>query len=127
MKIHGRAPGDSTLPGAESSIEIWPDFGHSLCVTHRIVFTENAIDDFKSLDARRRATVRDAIGAHLIHEPAKESKSRIKRLKELGHPQYRLRADDLRVFYDIAGEDVVILAIMSKERTEKWLEEHGEK
>jgi mRNA-degrading endonuclease RelE of RelBE toxin-antitoxin system len=96
-------------------------------VTHKIVFTENAIDDFKSLDARRQATVRDAIGIHLTHEPAKESKSRIKRLKELGHPQYRLRVDDLRVFYDIAGEDVVILAIMSKERTEKWLEKHGEK
>ncbi len=96
-------------------------------MAYRIVFTENAIDDFKFLDARRRATVRDAINIHLTHEPAKESKSRIKRLKELSHPQYRLRVADTRVFYDIADQDVVILAIMSKERTEQWLEEHGEK
>jgi mRNA-degrading endonuclease RelE of RelBE toxin-antitoxin system len=64
---------------------------------------------------------------HLINEPAKESKSRIKRLRDLSHPQYRFRVDDLRVFYDIAENDVVVLAIMSKEKTDEWLNEHGEK
>jgi mRNA-degrading endonuclease RelE of RelBE toxin-antitoxin system len=63
----------------------------------------------------------------LTHEPVKESKSRIKRLRELNHPQYRLRIDEIRVFYDVIGADVVILAIMPKEKTTQWLEEHGEK
>ncbi|MBO0797426.1 MAG: type II toxin-antitoxin system RelE/ParE family toxin [Blastocatellia bacterium] len=96
-------------------------------MAYRIVLTDNATEDYKALDARRRAKVRDALSIHLIHEPAKESKSRIKRLKDLSHPQYRLRIDDLRIFYDIAGNDVVVLAIMSKEKTDEWLKEHGEK
>ncbi len=96
-------------------------------MAYRIVFTENAIEDFDALDARRRATVRDAITVHLTHEPMKESKSRIKRLRELRHPEYRLRVGEVRVFYDVVEADVVILAIMPKEKTEQWLEEHGEK
>jgi mRNA interferase RelE/StbE len=96
-------------------------------VAYRVVLTDNAIEDFKALDARWRATVRDALRIHLTHEPKKESKSRIKRLKDLNHPQYRLRIDGIRVFYDVIDEDVVVVAIMSKEKTDEWLEEHGEK
>jgi mRNA interferase RelE/StbE len=87
----------------------------------------NAAEDFKSLDARRRATVRDALKTHLTHEPAKESKSRIKRLKDITIPQYRLRIDDLRVFYSVIGADVVIQGIISKEEANQWLKEHGKK
>jgi mRNA interferase RelE/StbE len=96
-------------------------------VAYRIVLTENAMEDFNALDARWRAKVRDALSIHLIHEPTKESKSRIKRLRDLSHPQYRLRIDDLRVFYDIVENDVVVLAIMSKEKMDEWLKEYGEK
>jgi mRNA-degrading endonuclease RelE of RelBE toxin-antitoxin system len=91
----------------------------------RIVLTENAMEDFKALDARRRAKVRDTLSIHLIQEPTKESKSRIKRLSNLSHPQYRLRVNDLKVFYDITENDVVVLAIMTKEKMEEWLKEHG--
>ena len=93
----------------------------------RIVFTQNAIDDFKALDARLPATVRDAIGTHLTHEPTKQSKTRIKKLRDLKHPQFRLRVGDARVFYDVTGTDVVIIAIMSKERIIRWLEEDGKR
>ena len=92
---------------------------------YRIVFTENAVDDFNGLDARWRATVRDSIRLHLAHEPAKESRSRIKRLRDLRHPQFRLRIGEIRVFYDVFETDVVIIAIMSKEKTIEWLKEHG--
>ena len=40
----------------------------------------------------------------------KRSKSRIKRLRGLRHPQYRLRIDEIRVFYDVEGDRVEILA-----------------
>ena len=43
------------------------------------------------------------------------------------HPQFRLRVGDVRIFYDVIGTDVIIVAIMPKERTIQWLEEHGEK
>jgi mRNA interferase RelE/StbE len=87
----------------------------------------NAAEDFKSLDARQRATVRDALKIHLAHEPTKESKSRVKRLKDITTPQYRLRVDDLRVFYSLIGADVIVQGIVSKEGVNQWLNERGKK
>jgi hypothetical protein len=69
--------------------------------------------------------VRDALEVHLRHEPTKLSKSRIKRLRESTHPQYRLRADDLRVFDDVEGEEVQVLAIVEKSDAAEWLREVG--
>jgi len=43
------------------------------------------------------------------HEPTKASKTRIKRLRGLSRPQYRLRVgDDVRVFYDVIEEIVAL-------------------
>jgi mRNA-degrading endonuclease RelE of RelBE toxin-antitoxin system len=55
------------------------------------------------------------------------SKSRIKRLRGLSHPQYRLRVgDDIRVFYDVAEKAVQVLAIVLKSEADAWLAKHGE-
>jgi mRNA-degrading endonuclease RelE of RelBE toxin-antitoxin system len=60
-------------------------------------------------------------------QPIKVSKSRIKRLRGLSHPQYRLRVgEDIRVFYDVAEEVVQVLAIVPKSETEAWLKKYGE-
>lgn len=96
-------------------------------MAYNIVFTENAIEDFDSLDARQRATVRDAIKGHLTYEPTKESKSRIKRLRDIANPEFRLRVGEIRVFYNVREDDVVIIGVMPKERSIQWLEEYGEK
>ena len=72
-----------------------------------------------------RATLRDAIETHLRHEPTKTSRSRIKRLRGLRRPQYRLRVDDVRVFYDVSDSSVEILAIVSKPEAESWLAQFG--
>jgi mRNA-degrading endonuclease RelE of RelBE toxin-antitoxin system len=58
---------------------------------------------------------------HLRHEPTKISRSRIKRLRGLLKPQYRLRLDDLRVFYDVEGRVVSVLAILPKSQAADWL------
>ena len=92
---------------------------------YRIVLTENAVADFNGLDARLRATVRDSLRLHLAHEPAKESRSRIKKVRDLRHPQFRLRIGEIGVFYDVTETDVVIIAIISKEKTIEWLKEHA--
>jgi mRNA interferase RelE/StbE len=63
---------------------------------------------------------------HLATEPTKESKSRIKRLRGTRKPDYRLRVDELRIFYDVSDRLVTVLAIVSKERASAWLETNAE-
>jgi hypothetical protein len=62
---------------------------------------------------------------HLRHEPTKVSNSRIKRLRGLTRPQYRLRVDKLRVFSDVSAVEVRILAIIAKSDVDSWLTEAG--
>jgi len=75
----------------------------------------------------RRATVKDGIEKHLRHTPTKLSKSRIKRLREMMHPEYRLRLNEHRVFYDVDGQNVVVLAIVPKGDAGEWLNTYGVK
>jgi mRNA interferase RelE/StbE len=92
-----------------------------------IVLAPEAAEDLQSLKANARAGVRDAIEQHLRYQPTKTSKSRIKRLRGLSHPQYRLRVgDDIRVFYDVTEVAVQVLAIVPKSETDAWLVKHGE-
>ena len=58
---------------------------------YEILFAPEAVEDFENLAANVRAEVRDGLERHLRHEPTKTSKSRIKRLRGLSRPQYRLR------------------------------------
>ena len=86
---------------------------------YEIEFAPQAVQDYRDLDAHVRGGVRDAIEIHLRHQPTKTSKSRIKRLRGVSRPQFRLRVGDIRVFYDVSETAVEILAI--------WLERCGEK
>jgi mRNA-degrading endonuclease RelE of RelBE toxin-antitoxin system len=88
-----------------------------------ILLAPEALEDLQSLKAFVRAQVRNGIEKHLRHEPRKESRSRIKRLKGLSRPQYRLRVGDVRVFYDVTEARVEVLAIVDKEGVQKWLSE----
>jgi mRNA-degrading endonuclease RelE of RelBE toxin-antitoxin system len=94
---------------------------------YEIILAPEAVQDLKSLDAHDRAKVKDLIQTHLRHAPTKISKSRIKRLRGLRHPQYRLRIDDFRVFYDVLEGTVEVLAIIPKSKTTQWLEQAGDK
>jgi len=91
-----------------------------------IVLAPEAVEDLRALKANLRATVHDALETHLRHEPAKTSRSRIKRLRGLRRPQYRLRVGQVRVFYDVSGETVEILAIVAKSEAESWLAQFGD-
>jgi mRNA-degrading endonuclease RelE of RelBE toxin-antitoxin system len=90
---------------------------------YEIVFAPEAVQDFKCLSARERATVRDAIERRLRDSPEKPSKSEVKRLRSIRQPRYRLRVSDIRVYYDVEGETVETLAIVPKSRAAVWLEE----
>jgi mRNA-degrading endonuclease RelE of RelBE toxin-antitoxin system len=86
-----------------------------------VLLAPEAVDDLRGLKAHVRARGRDAIERHLRHEPGKESRSRIKRLRGLSRPQYRLRVGEIRVFYDLTESCVEILAIVDKEGASQWL------
>ena len=92
---------------------------------YEILLAPEAIEDLRLLKASAREAVRDAIEVHLRHEPQKTSKSRIKRLRGLSKPEYRLRVGDTRVFYDVLGNTVQVLAIVIKSEAEQWLAQFG--
>ena len=92
---------------------------------YEVVLAPEAAKAYKALPAYRRAEVRDALERHLRHEPTRVSKSRIKRLRGLSQPQYRLRVGEVRVFYDVTRKAVEVLAIVTKAEAAGWLAEHG--
>ena len=94
---------------------------------YEIILAPEAVQDLKLLDAYQKAKIKDLIEIHLRHTPTRTSKSRIKRLKGLRHPQYRLRIDDFRVFYDVEKDRVEILAIILKSKAAEWLKRVGER
>ena len=90
-----------------------------------VILAPEAIEDLRRLNARERSTVRRAIETHLRQAPTKTSRTRIKRLRGLSRPQYRLRVGEVRVFYDVSASAVEVLAIMAKSEAEKRLAEFG--
>jgi mRNA-degrading endonuclease RelE of RelBE toxin-antitoxin system len=94
---------------------------------YQVVIAKSAQEEFKKMDARWRSSLKEAMETHLGNAPKQESKSRIKRLKGLRQPQYRLRVDRLRVFYDVNDEQcrVEVLGFVMKPEADNWLKEHG--
>jgi mRNA interferase RelE/StbE len=92
---------------------------------YEILLAPEAVEDLRLLKPNGRREVRDAMEKHLRHEPTKVSKSRIKRLRGLSKPQYRLRVGDVRVFYDVTDDTVEVLAIVAKSEAESWLARFG--
>jgi mRNA-degrading endonuclease RelE of RelBE toxin-antitoxin system len=92
---------------------------------YAIILAPEAAEDLDDLKANLRAAVREGMETHLRHEPGKTSRSRIKRLRKLSQPQYRLRIGDVREFYDVPEKNVEVLAIVLKSEAATWLAKHG--
>jgi mRNA-degrading endonuclease RelE of RelBE toxin-antitoxin system len=90
-----------------------------------IVLAPEAVEDLGRLKAAVRSNVKSAMVTHLRHQPEKTSRSRIKRLRGLSRPQYRLRVGEIRVFYDVADGVVEVLAVVPKSETTSWLAQFG--
>jgi mRNA interferase RelE/StbE len=91
-----------------------------------IVLAPEALDDLKRLQKADARAITDAIELHLRHAPELISKSRIKRLRGLYSPQYRLRIDEWRVFYDVMENEVQIRGVVKKSDAIDWLAQFGE-
>lgn len=91
-----------------------------------IILAPEAVEDFRGLRVNVRSLVRDALETHLRDQPTKVSRSRIKRLRALRRPEYRLRVGEVRVFYDVKETTVEVLAIIAKSEAEEWLKRFGD-
>jgi mRNA interferase RelE/StbE len=92
---------------------------------YEIILSPQAIEDLNRLKAPARSMMRAALERHLRYEPTRASKSRIKRLRGLAQPQFRLRVGDIRVCYDVSESAVEVLAIVPKAAAETWLQQAG--
>ena len=88
---------------------------------------KDAQAQFLKLDGRWRSRLKKAMRRHLEQLPKRESKSRIKRLRELRQPQYRMRVGDMRVFYDVndGAHRVEVVGFVDKSEAPAWLKIHG--
>lgn len=78
-------------------------------------YSEEAVNQLKALRAFDRAAVIDQIEKVLAVNPTLESKVGIKRLRQPAPTQYRLRVGEMRVFYDVDQDVVLIIQILSKQ------------
>jgi mRNA interferase RelE/StbE len=102
------------------------EYGYNLArMTYKVTFAPEAWASYRAMSACTRSEVRDAVNRHLVHEPMKVTRSRIKRLRGTLKPQYRLRVGEVRVFYDVRGTEVDVLGIVRKPDAEAWLSSQG--
>ena len=92
---------------------------------YEVVFAPEAVRDVRSLRAHVRSTVQDGIETFLRHAPTTVSKSRIKRLRGLARPQFRLRLGEVRVYYDVRESTIEVLAVVLKSEAAEWLKREG--
>ena len=92
---------------------------------YTILLKCSAIADLDALRKYDATQIADAMEKHLLHDPTKESKSRIKRLRGIRNPDYRLRVGDYRVFYvvDQDARRVDVLRVMHKDQTLPYYKE----
>ena len=87
----------------------------------RIELSAGAEKDLGALPTNIQRAVLSEINLRLRSEPYREIKTRIKRLTGMVPPLYRLRVGDYRAYYRILKDRVVVLAILHKKDTERWL------
>ena len=89
--------------------------------TFRIELAPGAERDLRQLPSAVQTTILSEAQSRLRLEPYREIKTRIKRLTGIVPPLYRLRVGDYRAYYRITGDMVVVLAVLHKKDSERWL------
>ena len=92
---------------------------------YEIVLKQSAVADMDGLRKYYATQIADAMEKHLQHEPTKVNKTRIKRLRGIRNPDYRLRIGEYRAFYrvDEGARRVEVLRVMHKDETQSYYEE----
>jgi len=90
--------------------------------TYQIVLKRSAVADMDRLRAYDASAIADAMEKHLLHAPRRESRSGIKRLRGISDPDYRFRAGDYRIFYNVDDHrrQGIVLRVMHKNETRSY-------
>jgi mRNA-degrading endonuclease RelE of RelBE toxin-antitoxin system len=81
-------------------------------VAYAIEFAESVRSHLRAVAARERAMVLDAIERQLVHGPLKETRHR-KPLRPNPVAPWEFRVGQLRVFYEIAGDETPVVRILA--------------
>jgi mRNA-degrading endonuclease RelE of RelBE toxin-antitoxin system len=87
----------------------------------RIELQKQAHRDLEALGKEERPSVLEQIQRYLSTTPFLPIKTRIKKMTRFNPTLYRLRIGDFRAYYRIYQQTVIILAILHKNETKKWL------
>lgn len=79
----------------------------------KITITEDADRQFHALTARDQRILEAAISARLQHQPTMLTKA-IKRLRPNPLAEFELRVGELRILYNVEGDEVIILIVGQK-------------
>jgi mRNA-degrading endonuclease RelE of RelBE toxin-antitoxin system len=82
-------------------------------MAYRITLTEDAEQQFLALPVRDQRTMQVAIASRLTHQPTTLTRA-IKQLRPNPVAAYELRAGDLRVLYNVEGDEVVVVVVGRK-------------
>ena len=94
-------------------------------VKYEIVIDPQAMEDLRGIRVYDRQKILDWMESALTVHPTQISKSRIKRLRGLDSPQFRLRVEEFRVFYDVHTHEVYVLRVLSKPMVDQYLKGMG--
>lgn len=86
-----------------------------------IEFDRHAEREIKDLPSAVARVVLQEIQERLSVSPFQELKTRIKRMAGFVPPLYRLRVGDYRAYYRIRERSVVVLAVLHKKDSDRWL------
>lgn len=89
--------------------------------TFSIELSEGAERDLEKLPPQAQQSILTEGKKWLRMDPFREIKTRIKRLSAFNPPLYRLRIGDYRAYYRIVAQRVVIIAILHKKESDRWL------
>jgi len=81
---------------------------------YAIRIVDEADDELRRIPVYYRRKIVKGIVSFLSHEPARQSRSRIKRLRQPATSVFRLRIGDYRVFYDVSDDTVTVLRVCHK-------------
>ncbi len=81
-------------------------------MAYRIEFAESSKSHLKSLTARQRKKVIEAIETQLTHEPLNETRNR-KPLRPNPIAPWELRVGKLRAFYDVSADESEVVYVVA--------------
>jgi len=79
----------------------------------KIIITEDADRQFRSLPVRQQRILEAAIQSRLERQPTTPTKA-VKRLRPNPFAEFELRVGDFRVLYNVEGDEVVLLLVGCK-------------